>query len=36
MTAASRKRLAILTISLFQSLRFEESFESFRNAVLKE
>ena len=35
MIAASRKRLAILTISLFQSLRFEESFESFCNAVLK-
>ena len=27
--------MAILTISLFQSLRFEESFESFCNAVLK-
>ena len=35
MTAASCKRLANLTISLFPSLRVEESFESFYNVVLK-
>ena len=35
MSAASRKRLAILTISMFPSLRVEESSESFYNVVLK-
>ena len=35
MSAASSKRLANLTISLFQPLRLEESFESFYNVVLK-
>ena len=34
-SAASSKRLAKLTISLFQSLRVEESSESFYNVVLK-
>ena len=35
MSAASSKRLANFTVSLFQSLRVEESFKSFYNAVLK-
>ena len=35
MSAASSKRLANLTVSLFQSLRVEECFESFYNAILK-
>ena len=34
-SATCSKRLANLTISLFQSLRVEESFESFYNVVLK-
>ena len=35
MSAASSKRLANLTVPLYQSLRVEESFESFYNVVLK-
>ena len=35
MSTASSKRLANLTVSLFQSLRVEELFKSFYNAVLK-
>ena len=35
MSAASSKRLANLTVSLFQLLRVEESFKSYYNAVLK-
>ena len=35
MSAVSSKRLANLTVSLFQSLRVEESSESFYNAILK-
>ena len=36
MSVATSKRLANLTVSLVQSIRVEESFESFYNAVLKE
>ena len=35
MSAGFSKRLANFTISLFQSLRVEESFRSFYNVVLK-
>ena len=35
MPAVSSKELANVAISLFQSLRVEESFESFYNVVLK-
>ena len=35
LSAASSKRLANLTISLFQSLRVEEPFESFYNVALQ-
>ena len=35
MSAASSKRQANLTVSLFQSLRVEECFKSFYNAILK-
>ena len=35
MSAVPSKRLANLTISLFQPLRVEKSFESFYNVVLK-
>ena len=35
MSAVSSKRPANLTISLFQSLRVEESFKSFNNVVMK-
>ena len=35
MSTASSKQLANLTVSLFQSLRVEEPFKSFYNAVLK-